>query len=79
MVHICLLTHKKADVPPWSWAALRFKPLLHGGPSLPWNGSAWKHGRGDRAYTEGYGWALRSLGEGEADPVVYAIGEGKTS
>ena len=24
MVHIYLLTHKKADVPPWSWAALRF-------------------------------------------------------
>src|SRR5262245_27927037 len=25
MVPICLLTHKKADVPRWSWAALRFK------------------------------------------------------
>jgi hypothetical protein len=25
MVYIYLLTHKKADVPPWSWAALSFK------------------------------------------------------
>jgi hypothetical protein len=25
MVQIFLLAHKKAGVPPWSWAALRFK------------------------------------------------------
>jgi hypothetical protein len=35
MVYIYLLTHKKADVPPWSWAALRFKtPPLSGGGSV---------------------------------------------
>jgi hypothetical protein len=38
MVYIYLLTHKKADVPPWSWAALRFKtpPALRAISALEW-------------------------------------------